>query len=311
MLPSPKHGETHPKHFKYVKLKDEGRFFMKQKSMTALVLALLLLAVVGSGATLKAPIPQAQAAEPTPTDAQAAGEAAQTGNSKPLPFTATTGLDTFSSYRMDFAIGFDGARQGQPTVGSLDGTLEATRYPSAKHLWVAMEGDASGQLAGLEKAEVYEIGNTVYFQNPQDGAWMSLPSGLVYSMLPSDTAISPEAYINLPVTAVPQSGLETINGVVTRRYTFGRDDLADGSSYDRVKGTAWVAVKGNYVVRYEAAITGDLRTLVPDGMELMDDGTVTMVYEVSDVNSDLTIEPPIRNRGLNLGSLLSGLSSFR
>ena len=140
---------------------------------------------------------------------------------------------------------------------------------------------------------------------------MSLPAGLVYSMLPSDIAISPEAYIDLPVTAVPQPGLETINGVVTRRYTFGREDLVDGSSYDQVEGTVWVAVRGNYIVRYEATITGGLQSLVPDGMELMDEGTVTMVYEVSDVNSDLTIEPPIRNRGLILGSLLSGLSSFR
>jgi len=307
MLPSPKNGETHPKYFKYVKLKDEGRFFMKQKSMTALLLALLLLAVVGSGAT----IPNARAAEPVPTDAQAASEAAQRGNSKPVPFTATTGLGTFSSYRMDFALNFDGVRQSQPTSGSLNGTLEATRYPNAKHMKVAMEGDASGQVAGLERAEVYEIGNTVYFQNPQDGAWMSLPAGLVYSMLPSDIAISPEAYIDLPVTAVPQPGLETINRVVTRRYTFGRDDLADGGSYDQVKGTIWVAVRGNYIVKYEATITGDLQTIVPDGMDLMDNGTVTMVYEMSDVNSDLTIEPPIRNRGLNLGSLLSGLSSFR
>lgn len=302
---------------------------MKQKSMIALLFALLLLTVVGRGATLKALIPQAQAAVPVPTDPQAAGlagdaevkseitipeptrEAAQRGNRKPVPFTATTGLDTFSSYRMDFAISFDGARQGQPTAGSLDGTLEATRYPSAKHLLVAMEGDASGQVAGLERAEVYEINNTVYFQNPQDGAWMSLPAGLVYSMLPSDIAISPEAYINLPVTAVSQPGLETINGVVTRRYTFGREDLADGGSYDRVQGTVWVAARGNYIVRYEATITGDLQTLVPDGMELMENGTVTMVYEVSDVNSDFTIEPPIRNRGFNLGSLLSGLSNFR
>ena len=140
---------------------------------------------------------------------------------------------------------------------------------------------------------------------------MSLPAGLVYSMLPSDIAISPEAYIDLPVTAVPQTGLETINGVVTRRYTFGREDLTDGSSYDRVKGAAWVAVRGNYIVRYEAAVTGDLQTLVPGGMELMDNGTVTMIYEMSDVNSNFTIDPPIRNRGLNLGSLLSGLSGFR
>ena len=196
-------------------------------------------------------------------------------------------------------------------AGGLDGMLKATKYPSAKYMKVAMEGDASGQVAGLEKVEVYEIGNTVYFQNPQDGAWMSLPAGLVYSMLPSDIAISPEAYINVPVTAVRQSGLETINGVITRRYTFGRDDLVDGDSYDRVKGTIWVAVRGNYVVRYETTITGDLQNLVPGGMELMEDGTVTMAYEISDIDSDFTIEPPIRNRGLNLGSLLSGLGSFR
>ena len=73
MLPSPKHGETHPKDFKYDDLKDEGRSLMKQKSMIALRLALLLLTVVGSGAMPQAPIPQAQAAVPVRTDPQAAG----------------------------------------------------------------------------------------------------------------------------------------------------------------------------------------------------------------------------------------------
>ena len=119
----------------------------------------------------------------------------------------------------------------------------------------------------------------------------------------------PEKSIDLPATAVLQPGEEVVNGVVTQRYTFGLDDLADsGTQYEAVKGTVWVAVDGDYVVKYESTITGEFDNLSAGSMDLMDQGTIVMSYEVSDVNGDFSIQPPTDAQGLDLGKLLSGLN---
>lgn len=236
---------------------------------------------------------------PAPTD-----EPALTTTAQSIPFTATTGLKSFASYRMQFATEFEGTRQSQPTSGSLSGTLEATKKPEAQHWRVDMEGDAFSALAGLGTMELYDVNNTFYIQNPQDGSWLGVPAMLVDSMLP-DGMYTPEESIDLPERAVLQPGQETINGLATQRHTFGPEDLAgDSSNYDQVEGTIWVAVDGNYVVKYEATISGQHKNLAAGGMELLDEGTITMMYEVSDVNSSFTIDPPEGARNIDLGSLL-------
>jgi len=122
---------------------------------------------------------------------------------------------------------------------------------------------------------------------------------------------SPEDYIELPVTAVPQPGWRTINGILTQRYTFDLEDLANGHHYQDAEGTIWVAVNGDYVVRYEATLSGRHENLAAGGVELMDNGTISVMYELSDANGDLTIEAPQGARGLGLFSLLGWLSSLR
>ena len=72
---------------------------------------------------------------------EAADAANAIGNGAAIPFTATTGLDEFSSYRMQYAVDFDGARQGQPTSGTVEGTLEATNSPDAQHLQAVLAGE--------------------------------------------------------------------------------------------------------------------------------------------------------------------------
>jgi len=253
-------------------------------------------------------------ADITDTDAdtvvsEATDEGSTLAETAAVPFTATTGLDTFSAYRMNFLTDFDGSRKGQATQGTMNGLLEITRKPQAKHWQMNMSGDTFGELSTLGSMELYDFGKMMYIQNPLDATWLGVPADLVKTMLPVpiDDMYRPEESIDLPATAVLQPGEEVVNGVVTQRYTFGPDDLAD-TRYEAVEGTIWVAVDGDYVVKYESTVTGEFDNLSAGGMDLMDKGTIVMSYEISDVNGDFSIQPPADAQGLDLGKLLSGLN---
>lgn len=221
-------------------------------------------------------------------------------------FTATTGLADFAAYRLNFNTSFDGSKNGAPTSGTLGGLFEVTAEPPAQHWRLNMAGDAFAELALLGgKMEMYDIGDTIYLQNPGDESFIGMPAMLVENMLPTDM-VNPEDSIELPATATVQPGQETINGIATRRYTFGKDDLAsDSSSFDSVAGTVWVAVDGNYVVKYEATISGKFDNLVAGDMTLLDEGTLTMMYEISDANGDFTISPPAGAQQIDLSKLFN------
>jgi hypothetical protein len=260
---------------------------------------------VGPGATAGIAVVESEVAGPG-----SANEGLLTDVANAIPFTATTGLDEFSSYRMDYVVSFDGTRQLQPASGSAQGTLEATNDPDAQHLQATLKGNTFSQLGLPATAEAYLVNDTVYFEDPRNGAWVGVPERMVSRFLP-DGIPSPEDYIELPVTAVRQPGWRTINGVLTRRYTFGLDDMADGHNYQDAEGTIWVAVRGDYVVRYEATLTGQHENLAAGGVELMDDGTISVMYELSNVGDDLAINAPQGARVLGLFSILGLLGSLR
>ena len=234
-----------------------------------------------------------------------ADEAVTAEEMEAVPFTAVVGLDTFSAYKLDVDVTFDGTKAGKATAGEMVGLFETTRGPEAQHWMVQMTGDVLPELAMLGgKVELYDVGGTMFMQNPGDGTWVGVPGFLVQGMMPSEI-YSPEDSIELPVTAVPQPGEEEINGIATQRYTFGADDLtSDSANYENVEGTIWVAVDGNYVVKYEAEITGDHSDLTAGDIKLLDEGTITMAYDLTDVNGDFAIGPPAGAQAIDLASLL-------
>jgi len=232
-------------------------------------------------------------------------EAAEPVDIEAVEFTATTGLDQFSAYRMNFEADFDGTRQNQPTAGTLGGLFEATKNPQATHWQINMDGNTFNELAILGGTmELYDLGSTIYIQNPQGGGFIGVPAMFIESMLPGEM-YNPEDSIELPATAVPQPGKETINGVATQRYTFGKDDMAKNrSELESVDGTIWVAVDGNYVVKYEATVSGTFSGLSAGGMDVLDKGTIAMSYKVTDVNEDFSIDAPAGAQAIDLTSLL-------
>jgi hypothetical protein len=220
-----------------------------------------------------------------------------------VPFTATAGLERLRSYRMNFEADFDGSQQGRPASGTISGLFEVTKDPSAQHWLINTSGETLRQLVPVGSIELYSIENTMHFQNPQNGSWMSLPKFLVEGMLPEGIS-NPEDSIELPQTAVLQPGQEIVNGLATRRYTFGPDDGAvDGASFESVDGTIWVAVEGDFVIKYEADVTGQFEEFAVGGMRFLDEGTLTMMYELNDINGEFTIEAPVQSAGFNLSDL--------
>jgi len=246
------------------------------------------------------------AAEDTAKSAVAADtEPANVEPAKSEPFTATTGLADFSAYRLKFATEFDGTRAGQPAAGTLNGAFEVTKPQNAQHWKLEMTGDVFQELAVLGGSmELYNIADTIYIQNPGDNSWIGIPAMLVESMLPAEM-YNPEDSIELPANATRQPGTEMVNGVESVRYTFGKDDLSgDTANLESVEGTVWVAAGSGTVVRYQAKMTGTFTDLTAGGIKLLDEGTITMRYDVTDTNGDFSIRPPEGATAVDLTKLL-------
>jgi hypothetical protein len=220
-----------------------------------------------------------------------------------LPFTATIGLDTFSAYRLHFVTDFTGRRGDRPARGRLRGFFEVTRSPPAQHWRVEVTGAKSSNLGHMAAIELIEVGQTAYLRHPQDGSWLSVPALFANSVLPK-TMYRPEDNIDVPDRATRLPRQEMIKGVLTQPYTFGLADFAEPTPYDDVRGTIWVAVSGNYIVRYEATVQGRYKEVAPEGINLLDEGTITMVYEVTDVNGNLSVAAPAGAIPLDLSRLL-------
>ena len=225
-------------------------------------------------------------------------------NSASAPFTATMALESLSAYRLTFVTDFEGVRDGQPTSGRVSGLFEETKQPPARHWRLEVDSNAWADLTQLGPLEVYEIDDTVYVKNPKDGAWLAIPSAFAQAFLPNEV-YHPQDSLDLPPTAVRLPGETVINGVLTRPFTFGLGDLADRSGYDGVQGAIWVAVAGNYIVKYEAVLSGRYDNSADDGLTLLDEGTVVVVYEVSGINSDLSLAAPEGATAIDLSRLFS------
>ena len=190
------------------------------------------------------------------------------------------------------------------------------------HWDILLSGSLDEVTAGavpLGVVEAYNVNNTYYVQNPEDGSWITLPGFLVNTMAP-DGVPTPEEGIELPLMAVRQPGVEIVNGIVTQQYIFGLDDLADqiAAKYESVDGTIWVAIDDNYVVKYEATISGQSSSLKTESLTMLasfmgtdlslpDEGTVILGYELSDLDGDTRIELPAGLGGFNLFSSLGNL----
>ncbi len=210
-------------------------------------------------------------------------------------FTGTVGLENFDSYRLKFNLEFDGLNGSKPAKGQVEGSLEATTDPPAKHLAMQMDGATVAELAGQTNAiEFYEVNGATYIKNPLDGSWISFPSRTDNPL--TKGFFAPEDIISLPKTAQRSGEPETVNGVSAYRYSFTEKELAETKyTYSGLNGKVWVAVEGDYVVKYEAA--GQAKASPTDDDKMFETASVKIAYDLLETNSNLTIAPPQQDGG--------------
>jgi hypothetical protein len=221
-------------------------------------------------------------------------------------FTAVSGLGQLSSYRVNFIMAFDGESGGQPSKGRIEMTLEETQDPPARHLMMTMEGDTVAEVGGANAMDIYMMGDTVYMKNAAMGdGWISFSGGEAESF--EQGFFAPDEQLEMPDTA-NCSGTETVNGVEAKHCSFTEQDItAEDTVIESLQGDVWVAVDGNYIVKYTMTATGYGSGTDEEG--LFGFGDVSFEYNLSEANGNFTITlpPEAENAGgIGLGGLGGG-----
>jgi len=221
-------------------------------------------------------------------------------------FSGVSGLGQLSSYRVNFIMAFDGESGGQPSKGRIEMTLEETQEPPARHLVMTMEGDTVEEVGGTNAMDIYMMGDTLYMKNEAMGdSWISFSGGEAESF--EQGFFAPDEQLEMPDTA-NCSGTETVNGVEAKHCRFTEKDITDDTvAMESLQGDVWVAVDGNYIVKYTMTATGYGSGTDEEGQ--FGYGNVSFEYNLSDANGDFTITlpPEAENAGgVDLGGLGGG-----
>ena len=189
--------------------------------------------------------------------------------------SVTGGLQSLDSHRAHFTMTFEGTTEGEAETWVYEMDVEAVRDPFAQR--VVIQGGYVG-----EAFEAVQIGDKQYFVLG-DGQCVSSSADEGDAM---DAQIfEPDDVIGGLENARRVRPDERVNGILCRHYTFDETGVAWGA-FSHAEGEIWIAVEGEYVVRY---------TLQAEGKNPVagdDEGRIEWEYEVRDVNEPITIEPP-------------------
>ncbi len=213
-------------------------------------------------------------------------EAGELGEATPLPAgseeggedlqlsSVTSGLEAFDSYVTYMEI--TPLEGGVPSpTGTLQMETYFVREPRAER--VVMRGGEAG-----EAMEMVQIGDQQYLSF---GEGQCMSSQAEEGDTLGTEEMQPDEIMGGLQGAQRALPDEVVNGILCRHYTFDEKALVGVSGYSRAQGEVWVAVDGDYVVKYVLEAEGkDPAT----GKE----GQFRMRYEVREVNSGLVIEPP-------------------
>ena len=214
--------------------------------------------------------PAGEEASEAPTGGEEGEEEEDVGLS-----SVTSGLQSLDSFRSHFTMAFEGTTEGEAEIWSYVMDVESVRDPFAQR--IVIQGGFAGE--GFESVQV---GDTRYFVLGE-GQCVSSAAG-------EDEAADMEVFQPDDVIGGLDNARrirpdERVNGVMCRHYKFDEKGLTWGT-FARAEGEVWVAVEGDYVVKYMLQADGK------DPVGGDDEGHIEWEYEVRDVNQPITIEPP-------------------
>ena len=187
------------------------------------------------------------------------------------------GLDGLDNYHASLTISFTGTQDGQ-SLERTDTYLQTIwSAQAAQFTTIATTDDSGGSSFLLAGA----VGEAQYFQADQNSSctvsWGPAAGG------PSEFR---PASLLLTVESAQLVDEQTLDGIATRHYSF--DGTALGLPEDATaNGEAWIAMDGDFVVKYVLDITGG-ESMFGDGVQ----GTQHTEYVLSEVNAQPEVVYP-------------------
>lgn len=278
------------------------------------ILMIVLLTVAACGGD-KAPATTATQAPAAAADTggqqQQATAAPAAATATPIPPTATpepeeeevalneeqlAALEKLESYRQVIRFTSKGSdAEGKPIDTEGEIITEFNRADNARHM-VMNFVDNSDPAATQSPVEVFQIGTDLIMFAGDDVGWIRIStedspfsdpdlammtSGNVFTDLENMRRVRPD---------------EKIGGINSRHYQFDNTAVLsklfdEGMDNVQANGDVWIAKDGGFLTKYSMVIEVDGGS---GGMfdPTMTKGTMTMDFELQDVNSDITIEAP-------------------
>ncbi len=193
---------------------------------------------------------------------------------------ASTALASLSSYRFVTSFVFTGEQDGEVESGSIELSGSIMDADHKHFTWRDLaEGDAFQIIQLEDQAWLY-----------QEEAWEAVPTMVADAMSQAVLIFAPsvvwDGLFGTLESDASFVGRETVDGIAALHYTSTYHQWAgywEGELLD-ASGDVWIAEAG-YPLRYDFRATG----VDENG----DRGSVSWTMELSDVNADIVIEPPL------------------
>lgn len=187
------------------------------------------------------------------------------------------GLADLSSYQATLTLAFDGTKDGQAHKWSQTYVMTATKDPAVRQWTIEEAGDSSNP-GSVFMAEMEGMD----YQRQGEGSCSATAIREGDSL---GDRLEPASFLTGVIGAEAASS-ETVNGVEANHYTFDQRALGE-EGLTQSTGELWVATQGGYLVKYLRTTRANA-DYFGEGIE----GTLTLDYELTDVNKETTIELP-------------------
>ncbi|ABU60196.1 hypothetical protein [Roseiflexus castenholzii] len=243
--------------------------------------------------------PTAAAEQPTQapanTPAQTIPTAPQTGGAPSTPATgdgaptiplpqSQANLAQLESYRITIVSKMNGKTTDGKTIESQMTYTQALHRPSKTGYTLVVE---NRQGAPSTQSELYSVGDMLYIYQRQGGKELCQP-GMMAGMGDMLRGIADAMTAPLQTgTAQLVNRGETVNGVLTDRYTLDQETINQfGATVE--KADLWVARDGGYLVKYDLTINVTSNTTgwaaMLGGGAPISEGTIVYNWSLEDIN---------------------------
>ena len=245
--------------------------------------------VVEESAPEPTAVPQTEETAVETVEEPAAGE--ETDTEPILPESALS-LDTidelpFNSYRITMVLEVTGTKaDGQAVEQSMNSEFTVSNDPQITNIIMSFSG--IDEVMDSESIEMAQVEGTSYMVVPEMGC-ITTSGGDILNENPFTSMMAPDQFLN-DLENAKYEGEETVNGILTRHYSFDKFAMVDTDLTDveEANGHVYVAKDGDFLVKMVVDATGNI-DLFDEG--LTEDGQMHIEINLTDV--DVPVEAAI------------------